>query len=106
MERATHSKNNILTNLMDSYQIARSRPQFKVFPQMPIHQILHYIKQSARLEKNVIIQINPSTYTNHLSEVYGIVKLSPRSEHIIVSNENDKTVHLIHPEQIRHLRIA
>jgi len=106
MERATQSKNNILANLKDSYHLVRSRPNFKVFPQMPMHQVLHYIKHAARLEQNVIIQLNPSTYNNQLSEIFGIIELSPSSEHIIISSEDDKTIHLIQPKQIRHLRIA
>lgn len=106
MERVTESKTNLFANLMDGYQIVRSRPQFKIYPQMPVNQIQHYVKQAARLNKNVTIQLNASPFSNELSEASGKLKLSPSSGHVILSAENERTVHLIRPDQIRHLRIA
>ena len=106
MERVTESKTNLFANLMDGYQIVRSRPQFKIYPQMPVNQIQHYVKQAARLNKNVTIQLNASPFSNELSEASGKLKLSPSSGHVILSAANERTVHLIRPDQIRHLRIA
>lgn len=106
MERVTESKTNLLANIMDGYQIARSRPQFQIYPQMPVNQIQHYVKQAARLNKDVTVQLNASPFSNELSEASGKLKLSPTSGHVILSASNGRTVHLIRPDQIRHLRIA
>lgn len=105
MERVTESKNNIFAHLMDSYHVVRSRPQFKVYPQMPVKQIQHFVKQAARLKRQVAIQLNPSPFSSDLNEVFGKISLSPSSGHIILSPEDGKTFHLIQPESIRHLRI-
>lgn len=106
MERVTESRSNLLANIMDGYQVARSRPQFQIYPQMPVNQIQHFVKQAARLNKNIIVQLNASPFSNELSEASGKLELSPRSGHIILSAHDDRTVHLIRPDQIRHLRIA
>lgn len=106
MERVMESKNSIFTNLKDSYQVVRSRPDFKVCPQMPAQQIQHYVKQAARQEKTVIIQMNPSSQNRHMAEVLGRISLSPSSSHVILTTENKQAVHLIQPQHIRHLRLA
>lgn len=105
MERVTDAKNNIFTHLMDSYQVVRSRPQFKVYPQMPIRQIQHFVKQAARLNRQVAVQLNPSLFSSDLSEVWGKISVSSSSGHIILSPKDGKTFHLIQAESIRHLRI-
>lgn len=105
MERVMESKNSIFTNLKDSYQIGRSRPDFKVYPQMPAQQIQHYVKQAARREQMVKIQMNPSSQKKEMAEVLGSISLSPTSSHVILTAKNTETVHLIQPQHIRHLRL-
>lgn len=106
MERIPESKITLFANFIDGHQTVQSRPQFKIRPQMPVNQIQHYVKQAARLNKNVTIQLNASPFSNDLNEATGKITLSPRSGHVILSTANERTVHLIRPDQIRHLRIA
>lgn len=106
MERIPESKITLFANFIDSHQTVQSRPQFKIRPQMPVNQIQHYVKQAARLNINVTIQLNASPFSNDLSEATGKITLSPRSGHVILSTKNERTIHLIRPDQIRHLRIA
>lgn len=106
MERVTEPNNSILTNLKVNYDIARSRPDFDVFPQMPVNQIQHYVKQVARKEQLVTIQTNPSPHARQMKEVSGKVSLSPTSSHVILTTSNEQMVHLIQPQHIRHLRLA
>lgn len=106
MERVTEPKKSIITNLMDNYHLVRSHPAFDVYPQMPIHQIEIYVKQAARKERNVTIQLNPSPFTKGASEVTGKVSLSPRSSHIILADSFTPTIHLIQPYLIRHVRLT
>jgi 23S rRNA U2552 (ribose-2'-O)-methylase RlmE/FtsJ len=105
MERVMAPKNSIFTNLKDTYQVVRSRPNFKVYPQMPVSQIQHYVKQVARREKIVTIQLNPSTQNRQMTEISGNISLSPTSSHVILKTEDQQTVHLIQPQHIRHLRL-
>lgn len=104
MERVSAPKKSIINNLMDNYQVVRSRPNFRVYPQMPIHQIQLYIKQAARKEYQVVIQMNPSTLAKEFVEVSGKISLSTRSSHIILRTDSGDTVHLIQPHLIRHIR--
>lgn len=106
MERVTEPKNSIFTNLKVNYEIARNRPDFDVFPQMPVNQIQHYIKQVARKEQHITIQINPSTHSRQMNEISGKVSLSPTSSHIILTTSDEQMVHLIQPQHIRHLRLS
>lgn len=105
MERVSEPRKSIINNLMDSYQVVRNRPNFNVHPQMPIDQIQLFVKQAARKELNVIIQLNPSPLTKEFVEVSGEISLSHRSSHVIITRESDNTVHLIQPGLIRHIRI-
>lgn len=99
-------KIDFLTTIKDNYQIARSRPDFIVFPQMPVNQIQHYIKQAARKELAVVIQLNPSPHNKQMNEAVGKLSLSPSSSHVILKTFDEQMVHLIQPQHIRHLRLA
>ena len=106
MQRVKEPKMSLLTNILDSYQVARSRPNINLYPQMPINQISHYIKQAAHDNKHVILQVNPNTFTKQVIEVSGKLELSPHSSQIILQSPSEKTIHLIQPRHIRHLRLA
>lgn len=105
MERVMEPKNSIFTNLKDTYQIVRSRPDFKVYPQMPVSQIQYYVKQAARREKMITIQMNPSSQKKQMAEVSGRISLSPTSSHVILTANDRQTIHLVQPRHIRHLRL-
>lgn len=105
MERVTDSKNNLFMNLIDSYQVVRSRPRFKVYPQMPVNQIKHFVKQAIRQNQEIAIQLNPSPFSDNLSEIFGKISISPKSDQIILSPKDGNTFHLIQEKYIRHLRI-
>lgn len=106
MERATESKKSMITNLMDNVQLVRSRPDFDLYPQMPFNQIELYIKQAARKEQEVTIQLNPSPFTKTATEVTGNISLSPHSSHVILADRYVSTVHLLQPHLIRHVRLT
>lgn len=106
MERVMEPKNSIFTNLKDTYQVVRSRPDFKVYPQMPVSQIQYYVKQATRRDKGITIQMNPSTQNKEMTEVSGRISLSPTSSHVILKTKDEQTVHLIQPQHIRHLRLS
>ncbi len=106
MQRVTEPSQDFLTTLKNSYQIARSRPNFNVFPQMPMSQIQHFIKQAVRKNKTVIIQMNPSPLNHQMNEIQGQVSLSHRSSHVILTPLDNQMVHLVQPQLIRHLRLA
>lgn len=105
MERVMEPKSSIFTSLKDGYQVARSRPDFNVYPQMPISQIQHIVKQAARREQTITIQTSPSSHNKQLNEVSGKISLSPTSSHVILMAEDKQMVHLIQPQHIRHLRL-
>jgi len=106
MERVTEKKNSVLTRLKENSPAYRNRPQFHIYPQMPVRQIQHFVKQAARRAKPVTIQLHPSTYTKEATEVSGTLSLSPHSSHVILTMKDKQTVHLIQPQSIRHLRLA
>jgi len=105
MERVTESKNNIFMNLLDNYQTVRNRPHFKVYPQMPKNQVSHFIKKAIDSKRDIAIQLNPSPFSDELSEIFGEISKSPHSEHIILYPKKGNTFHLIQPDSIRHLRL-
>ncbi len=105
MERVTEPKNSIFASLKDSYEVVRNRPNFKTYPQMPLKQVEHYIKQAARKEKTVAVQLNPAGYNKQITEVTGKISLSPTSSQIILATVDKLVIHLIQPQYIRHLRL-
>ena len=106
MQTVKEPKLSVLTNLFDSYQVVRSRPDINLFPQMPLNQISHLIKQAAHSKLNVTLQMNPNSFKKEVVEVTGIIDLSPQSSQIILKSDSKHPIHLIQPRHIRHLRIA
>lgn len=106
MQRVPELNNDFLTTLKNSYMVTRSRPRFETFPQMPIEQILHYVKQAVRRNNEVIIQLQPSFYNQQIEEVQGTIAFSPRSSQIILTPVDNQMIHLVQPQLIRHLRLA
>lgn len=106
MQRVKEPKMSVLTNIFDTYQVVRSRPDMNLFPQMPINQVSHLIKQAAHKDLVVTLQMNPNPFKKEFIEVTGIIDLSPQSSQIILKSDSKKTIHLIQPRHIRHLRIA
>lgn len=106
MQRVKEPKMSVLTHIFDSYQVVRSRPDTNLFPQMPLHQVSHLIKQAAHKNLIITLQMNPTPFKKEIMEVTGIIDLSPQSSQIILKSDSAKTIHLIQPRHIRHLRIA
>ncbi len=106
MQRVPELNNDFLTTFKNSYMVTRSRPRFETFPQMPIEQILHYVKQAVRRNNEVIIQLQPSFYNQQIEEIQGTIAFSPRSSQIILTPVDNQMIHLVQPQLIRHLRLA
>lgn len=106
MERVTEPKKSIITDFFNTYQVVRRRPEVNVYPQMPLKQIQHFIKQAAQTEQQVIVQMNPSSFSKQINEVTGKLSLSPQSSHVILTTELQSTIHLIQPKHIRHIRLV
>jgi hypothetical protein len=106
MERARDGKQSVLANLIEHYQLAYQHLSFKVFPQMPAEQIQYFVKQAARDEQPVTIQLHEFVNTHNISEVSGTITLSPHSSHIILKPADEHTIHLIQPNSIRHVRLS
>lgn len=106
MQRVPELNNDFLTTLKNSYMVTRSRPSFEIFPQMPIEQIIHYVKQAVRKNNEVIIQLQPSFHNQQIEEIQGTMAFSPRSSQIILTPVDNQMIHLVQPQLIRHLRLA
>ncbi len=106
MEKLIEVKNSIVSQIIDLNPNASHQGEFIVYPQMPIKQIEHYIKQAALKDKYITIQLNPSKFSKEVSEVSGNIKISTRTSHIVLTTENEQTIHLIQPRSIRHLRLV
>jgi len=106
MERVTETKNSMLMKLKENSPVYQKRPRFHIYPQMPVRQIQHFLKQAARRLKPVTVQLHPSTYTKQTTEVSGTLSLSPHSSHVILTTKDEETVHLIQPKSIRHVRLS
>ena len=102
MEKLIDNKSTIFSQLINS----PSYSQFKLYPQMPNNQIKHYLKIASRKQNQITIQLKPSDYTTHFTEITGRVKLSPKTSQIILTPNQDHTIHLVQPNTIRHLRLA
>lgn len=106
MEKLIEVKNSIVSQIIDLNPNASHQREFVVYPQMPIKQIEHYIKQATLKDKPITIQLNPSEFSKEVSEISGYIKISTRTDHIILVPKNDQTVHLVQPPSIRHLRLV
>lgn len=106
MQRVPELNNDFLTHIKNSYMVTRSRPNFKVYPQMPTNQIKHYITQAVHKNREVIIQLQPSFLDKKVTEIKGTIVFSPRTSHVILTTLEKKMIHLVQPQLIRHLRIA
>lgn len=106
MEKLADTKKTVFTQLIEDFPKNAAYEQFKVYPQMPMDQIQHYIRLGARKKNSIIIQFNPSSFSNEFSEVAGCIRLSPKSSQIILTPRDEQTIHLIQPQFIRHIRLA
>lgn len=106
MEKLAEVKKTIFTQFIEDNPSHATHTQFTVYPQMPMKQIQHYIKLGARKNRVMIIQFNPSSFSNAFTEVTGKIKLSPKSSQIILTPRNEQTIHLIQPQFIRHIRLV
>lgn len=79
--------------------------RLKIYPQMSIKQIQHYLKLAARKQSIIAVQFNPSSFSTEFTEVTGKIKLSTQSSQIILTPRNKQTIHLVQPYLIRHIRL-
>lgn len=105
MERLVVAKNSIFSHLVNDSNPLR-KDHFRIYPQMPMKQIQHYLKIAARRKKQIIIQLKPTLHLNHYTEIRGKISLSPTNSQIILTPNEDKTTHLIQARSIHHLRLA
>lgn len=105
MERLVVSKNSLFSHLINDSNPLR-KDHFRIYPQMPVHQIQHYLKIAARKKCQITIQLKPSIHLNSFTEVTGQITLSPTSSQIILTPDQKNTTHLIQTRYIRHLRLV
>ena len=106
MEKLAEVKKTMFTQFLEDDPENTSHKGFKIYPEMPMEQIQHYIKLAARRNKTIIIQFNPSSFSNEFTEVIGKIKLSPKSSQVIITPKSEKTIHLIQPRFIRHILLT
>ena len=106
MEKLADVRKTIITQFLEENPNNIRHKEFKVYPEMPMEQIQHYIKLAARKNKTITVQLNPSSFSNEFTEICGQIKLSPKSSQVIITPENEQTIHLIQPRFIRHIRLT
>lgn len=98
-------KNTIMNYFKENYENYIKRNPFTLQKQMPVNQLRHFIKQAVRKQSLVTIQLNPSSHQTTVSECTGVPSYSPYSSQIILTTLDNKTIHLINSDQIRHIRL-
>lgn len=106
MERLVETKMTLFSQLVNNPSYSINSDHIKIYPQMPSKQIKHYIKIASRKESQIIIQLKPSTHSKKFVEISGTIALSPNTSHIILTPNDDQTIHLIQAKHIHHLRLA
>lgn len=106
MDKLVASTNTIFSQFINDYPHSGRKKDFKIYPQMPTNQILHYLKIAARKKYVINIQLKPSKYSKHFIEITGKISLSNRTSHIVLNSLNEDTVHLVQADHIHHVRIA
>lgn len=106
MEKLAEVKKTMLTQFFEDNPHNSAQKELKIYPEMPIEQIQHYIKLAARKKNTITVQFNPSSFSKKFTEVTGKIKLSPQSSQVIITPKNEQTIHLIQPRFIRHIRLA
>lgn len=77
----------------------------KVQPQMPKNQLLLFLKQAVKKQQQIIVQVNPTAYSDRINEYRGTASFSPRSAQIILKTNSNHTTYLLNAKDIRHIRI-
>jgi hypothetical protein len=106
MQRVAEERHGLLSLIKENYSLYMKNYAFAVQPQMPTKQVSHFIKQAVRKQRYITIQINPSHGNQMLTEATGIAQFSPHTSQIILTSPDKKTVHFIHAQSIRHIRLA
>lgn len=105
MERLVVAKNSIFSQLVNESTSLRKN-HFRIYPQMPMKQIQHYLNIAIRRKNQIVIQLKPSLHSNHYTEITGKITLSPTNNQIILTPDEKNTTHLIQTRYIHHLRLA
>lgn len=106
MEKLAEVKKTMWAQFFEENPNSPNHKELKIYPEMPMEQIQHYIKLAARKNNTIIVQFNPSSFSKEFTEVTGKIKLSPQSSQVIITPKNEQTIHLIQPRFIRHIRLA
>lgn len=105
LEKIALEKNTIMNYFKENYENYIKRSPVTLHKQMPVNQLRHFIKQAVRKQVLVTIQLNPSNHQTTVSECTGVASYSPYSSQIILTSLDNKVIHLINSDQIRHIRL-
>lgn len=75
-----------------------------VQPQMPKEQIAFFLKQAVRKQTRIIVQVNPTSHADRITEFGGVAYFTPKSTQIILKTDNQQTTYLLNAKDIRHIR--
>ena len=79
-------------------------PFMKVQVQMPKEQIATYLKLAVKKRFPIVIQVNPTSQSEGISEFTGIPYFSPKSTQIIIKSDTGTITYLVNARDIRHIR--
>ena len=105
MEKFAIEKSTIMSYFKENYSNYIKGTPFTLQKQLPVMQLRHFIRQAVRKQNSITIQLNPTFQQATVSECTGIANFSPYSSQIILTSQDNKTIHLINIEQIRHIRL-
>lgn len=103
MSRVAMDKHSLVNYIRRGYGTLFT-PIAKVQLQMPKEQISTYLKQAVKKRYPIIVQVNPTSQSDSISEFSGTAYFSPRSTQIIIKSDHQSITYLINARDIRHIR--
>ncbi|WP_407370459.1 hypothetical protein [Carnobacterium sp.] len=92
--------------LQKKFFLPNSTNELEFLPQMPEAQIILFLNQAFTKKKKIILQINQQKNQSNITEATGFIRYTPfKRPQIVLENTLLHMTYLIHPSDIRHIRL-
>lgn len=95
------------TFLQKKFFLSNTTNEIAFLPQMPKEQLTFFLNQAFTKRKKVILQLDQLENQSQLTEVTGYIRYMPFDRpQIVLGNPITHMTYLIHPSDIRHIRLS
>ncbi|WP_035053327.1 COMM domain-containing protein [Carnobacterium pleistocenium] len=92
--------------LQKKFFLSNATNEMAFFPQMPKEQITFFLNQAFTKKKKITLQLNQLKNRSYLTEATGYIRYTPfKKSQIVLENPLTHVTYLIHPSDIRYIRL-